>query len=146
MGFFSAIGGALGSALPGLSKAWQGLGSGGGFMSKMGDLYQQGAQAGGMGSQMGPMGGLAGLLGMLRGGGGQQPQPGSNEIAEAMVGTTTPGQSQQPVLTQPQQGQSPGGGQWGYNPNQAGMKGLQNMQGLLGQYFGGGGYKSGGQF
>ena len=34
------------------------------------------------------------------------------------------------------------GSQWGYNAPQAGMKGIHSMQGLLGKYMGGGGYRA----
>ena len=73
---------------------------------------------------------------------------GTSKEEQAMIGTQTSD------ITPVQLNQiSPGGGymppsnpysggQWGANAPQAGMKGLQNLQGLLGRYFGGGGYRS----
>ncbi len=158
-----AIAGAVGGKLlgGGLMKGLLGK-LGGGLMSKLGGAGLKGMM-GKMGTGQGFLStigqGGSGFLGKVKGLKGQlsQFQPPSAGVPMGGAGSSTEEQAQvgtdvvniAPVqLSQVSPGGSympPGnqstGGQWGANIPQSGMRGIQNMQGLLGRYYGGGGYR-----
>mgnify|MGYP003126743283 FL=1 len=170
-GLLGKVGGGLmgklgGGALKGImGKIGMGkFGTGTGFLSKIGQggagfMGKFGTGQGAIGQAYGSLPGRTALdkfqgiqqqLGQFQSPSAETPMGGAGTSAEdqAMVGTQTSNIS--PVqLNQisPGGGYMPpsnpySGGQWGANAPQAGMQGLQNMQGLLGRYFGGGGYRS----
>ena len=167
MGMFQALGAFLGKG----AKALGAIGKGGaGFMGKFGTgtgflstIGQGGLGMGKFGTGEGALSGLLGqggekLLGhwdsmegntmekLLSLTGGMS-APSGQELAgntsrlspdqRALIGTQT--STIMPTKLNPVV--NPQGSQWNYNAPQAGMKGIDSMQGLLGRYMGGGGYR-----
>jgi len=140
-GFLSGIGqGGAGF----MGKFGTGQGNISGLLGKGMDSLKQGWQQM-PGSTMDKLSSLAGSLdGGFNAPTGQEMTVNPNQLSheqKALVGTgtsSTTGTKLNPIYN-PVNMQ---GSQWGYNAPQAGMKGIQSMQGLLGKYMGGGGYRA----